>query len=213
MTYIKMPHVDADDERWIDAGSDAFAMHFAAMVWCDRRLTDGRITRAMAQRVSLAVPPDRSAAAIQALLAHGFWREETGGELSIVDFLEHAFPAEQVRRTRQRWKDDKDRRRQHGIGDHSLCKDPKFCPAIGQSSTASSTVESAHDATSGRSHLDQTRPDSTRPDRRSGNGRGETGGDSPAAQAHRVPPHDWDDAGDGLTCQHCPLPRENGAHA
>jgi hypothetical protein len=156
MSYVKLNHADATDERWIEAGADAFAVHFAAIVWCDQQLKDGRISRAMASRVSLAVPPDRTAVAIDALLAAGFWREvDTGFE--IVDFHTHAFPAEQVQRTRERWNADKARRRQHSLGDHALCKDPKFCPAI-------STVDSTVDSQGGSRPLDKTRPDSTRPD-------------------------------------------------
>jgi hypothetical protein len=56
MTYITVGQSHTDDERWIEAGADAFAVHIAALVYCDRQLTDGRISTAMAQRVSLAVP-------------------------------------------------------------------------------------------------------------------------------------------------------------
>lgn len=164
MTYIRLLHVDLDDDRWLTAGADAFAIHYAAMVWCDKRLTDGRIPRAMAERVSLAVPASRAPAAVDALIEHAFWAEED--DVCVIgDYLEHAFPAEQVKRTRARWNEDKARRRQHAVGDHSLCKDPKFCKAI---STPTSTVES----TGGRSHLDQTQLNQTKPDRRSGFGSG-----------------------------------------
>ena len=112
MTYIKLPHTDLDDERWIEAGPDAFALHCAAMVWCDRRLTNGRLPRVMASRVALAVDPARAVDAVAALVAHGFWLED-GDVYVIVDYLEHAFPAEQVKQTRARWSEDKARRRQH----------------------------------------------------------------------------------------------------
>lgn len=179
MSYVRMNHTDADDERWIEAGADAFALHFAAIVWCDRQLSEGRISRAMASRVSLAVPPERVPDALAALVAAGFWTDD-GDAYLIVDFHEHAFPADQVKRTRERWKADKDRRRQHALGDHSLCKDPKYCPAI---STKDSTVESEGGATSGRSHLYQTRPDQTRPDKTRPLGRGLDGDGRSAATA------------------------------
>ena len=70
------------------------------------------------------------------LVERGFWTEVAGG-YQIERFHEHAFPAEQVERTRARWKADKDRRRQHDNGDHSLCKDAKFCPAIRSASPCS----------------------------------------------------------------------------
>ena len=159
MTYIKLEQSHTDDERWIEAGPDAFAVHIAAIVYCDRQLLDGRISAPMASRVSLAVPPDRALAAIGALVAHGFWVQTDAG-YQIQNFHEHAFTADQVKRTRQRWATDKERRRQHNVGDHSLCKDPKFCAAI----RVESTVESGVDSTTGGSHLDQTRPDQTRPE-------------------------------------------------
>ena len=198
MSYVRLNHEDADDERWIDAGADAFAIHFAAMVWCDRHLKDGRISSGMAHRVSLAVPAERVGPAIAALLEYGFWRADEG-DFVIENFHEHAFPADQVKNTRARWKRDKDRRRQHGIGDHSLCQDPKFCPAI-------STMDSTVDSTTGGSHLDQTQSDQTRPDRRSGTGSG------PAEPPAQAPRHDWIDDTSGISCGECSLPREHQVH-
>jgi hypothetical protein len=161
MTYVKLNHTDVDDDRWLEAGADAFALHYAALVWCDRRLSDGRISKTMATRVALAVPTERAAAAIDALERLGFWRAD-GYDYVIEKFFEHAFPAEQVKRTRERWSEDKARRRQHSLGDHALCKDPKFCPAIrGIDSTVESTEESKGGSTRRRSRIDQTRPDQT----------------------------------------------------
>jgi len=177
MTYAKFEQKHTDDERWIKAGADAFALHVAAVVYCDRLLTDGHISNGMALRVCLAVPPDRAPRAIAALVEHGFWRTTAKG-YRVENFHEHAFPAEQVKRTQARWRTDKDRRRQHSLGDHSLCKDPRFCPAIrDESSTVESSVDGTVDST--RSRPDQTRPDQTRPEGGSGNGKGR-GGSTPS---------------------------------
>jgi hypothetical protein len=158
MTYVKVLHTDVADDRWLTAGSDAFALHVAATVWRDRQFTDGRIPKPIARRGAPAtIAPDETAAPIEALLEAGFWTDD-GDAYVIVNYLEHAFPADQVKRTRDRWNQDKAPRRQHVIGDYSLCRDPKYCPAA---STDVSTVES----TSGGSHLDQTQPDQTRSDR------------------------------------------------
>jgi hypothetical protein len=236
MTYVKVEQAHTDDERWIEAGSDAFALHVAALVYCDRQLLDGRITHPMATRVSLAVPPDRAAAAIAQLVELGFWESEGNG-YRIVGFEEHAFPAEQVRRTRKRWETDKRRRQQHAVGDHSLCKDPKFCPAVAAQlhvtstveSSVASTVESAVASTSGRSHIYQTQLDQTRPDRRSGSGSGSAEGcdgsagppgGSPASprpeeRFRRLPAtHVFNpvDDGRGGDCLDCPLPRRHAIH-
>src|SRR4051794_39997794 len=173
MTYARFDQSHTDDPRWIEAGADAFALHVAAVVWCDRQLTDGIITEVMASRVSLAVPPDRTTAAVASLVEQGFWSRADDGDLRIVPFHEHAFPAEQVKRTRARWAGDKQRKRQHDLGDHALCKDPKFCPAIREGSTVESTLESGGASTGGGSHLYQTQPDPTQPDRREGVGEGD----------------------------------------
>lgn len=197
-TYAKFEQKHTDDERWIAAGADAFAVHVAAIVYCDRQLTDGRISDAMARRVSLAVPPERAPQAVAALVEQGFWHATDDDGYLIERFHEHAFPAEQVKRTQARWKADKDRRRQHSLGDHSLCKDPKFCPAIRDSS---STVESTVDGTVDSTRIDQTRQDQdqTRPEEGegwSGNGKGTGGSDSsdgsaPLAASSPPPPEPW----------------------
>jgi hypothetical protein len=85
-TCAKFDQSHTDDPRWLEAGADAFALHVAAVVWCDRMLTDGTITDAMAARVSLAVPPDRTSAAVDVLIEQGFWTRTEPGELRIVDF-------------------------------------------------------------------------------------------------------------------------------
>ena len=108
-------------------------------------------------------------------MENGFWTEVATGYL-IEKYADHAFPAEQIKRTRERWKRDKERRRQHDVGDHALCKDPKFCPALREGSTVESTV----DATSGRSHLYPTQPDQTRPE---GSGKGMGGAQADSAGA------------------------------
>jgi hypothetical protein len=207
MTYIKLEQSHTDDERWIEAGADAFAVHMAALVYCDRQLLDGSITRPMALRVSLAVPPDRAQAAVDALVARGFWAEVATGYL-INDYDQHAFPAEQIQRTRKRWQQDKERRRQHDVGDHSLCKDPKFCPVI------RSTVESTEASTGGRSHLYPTQPNQTRPDRRSGSGKGQGGAEAGSAGAPpaRLRPHIFDRDSDDSDCGTCHLPAHNPCH-
>jgi hypothetical protein len=186
MTYAKFEQTHTDDERWIEAGADAFAVHVAAIVYCDRQLTDGRITDAMARRVSLPVPTQRAEAAVATLVEKGFWRATDAGYV-IEKFHEHAFPAEQVKRTQERWKADKARRRQHSLGEHSLCKDPKFCPAIRE---GASTVESTEDGTVESTRIDQTRPDQTggRVWDGKGDGGSASGGGSAALAAPSPPP-------------------------
>ena len=191
-THIKVESVHTDDERWLSAGADAFAVHIAALVYCDRQLSEGRISAAMATRVSLAVPAERAGAAVATLVEHGFWAALPAGSYQIEDFHKHALPAEQIERTRARWKQDKDRRRQHALGDHALCKDPRFCPAIRSTveSTTDSTVDSTVDSSTGGSHQYQTSSDQTRPDRRSGSGNGAARRRAPLSRPRRSPPAD-----------------------
>jgi hypothetical protein len=199
VTYIKMEQAHTDDARWIDAGPDAFALHVAALVYCDRQLLDGLISRAMALRVSLAVPAERAPAAVDSLVEHAFWTEIATGYL-INGYDAHAFPAEQIQRTRDRWNEDKKRRRQHDHGDHSLCKDARYCPSI------RSTVESTQDSTGSGSHLYQTQPDQTQPEGLGvGMGVGaaaDSAGAPPARRKHEFVPDP----------ECCPLPPENPVH-
>jgi hypothetical protein len=214
VTYIRLPHTHLDDERWLAAGADAFAVHCAALVWCDRRLTDGRFPRAMASRVALAVPPERADAAAAVLVEHGFWSED-GDVYVIAGYYDHAFPAEQVKRTRERWSRDKSRRRQHAIGDHDLCVDPKHCDYRKAHPLPDSTPSSTVESPSGGSHLDQTQPDSTRPDVESGSRRGLD--DAAPADAGRVAEeaparHPFSDDGSGKSCDLCGFGPTNARH-
>jgi hypothetical protein len=203
MTYITVGQSHTDDERWIEAGADAFAVHIAALVYCDRQLTDGRISTAMAQRVSLAVPPGRAKAAITMLVRLGFWTLD-GDNYLIDDYESYAFPAEQIKRTRERWANDKRRKQQHNIGDHELCKDPKFCPAIRGDSTVESGMDSAADSTAD-AHA-YTKPNSIKPNqtRPEGSGVG-VGGSAHAATPtarRELDPQGQAQPAQGTVCEH-----------
>ena len=54
MAWVKLRNNFTEDDRWLDAGADAFAVHVAALCYSDRQLTDGAITAARARRVALA---------------------------------------------------------------------------------------------------------------------------------------------------------------
>ena len=84
MTYVKVLHTDVADDRWLTAGSDAFALHVAATVWRDRQFTDGRIPKPIARRGAPAtIAPDETAAPIEALLEAGFWTDD--GDAYVID--------------------------------------------------------------------------------------------------------------------------------
>jgi hypothetical protein len=211
MTYITVGQSHTDDERWIEAGADAFAVHIAALVYCDRQLTDGRISTAMAQRVSLAVSPARAKAAITTLVKLGFWTLD-GDNYLIEDYESYAFPAEQIKRTRERWANDKRRKQQHNIGDHALCKDPKFCPAIRGDSTVESGLDSTTDSTAD-AHA-YTKPNSIKPNptRPEGSGVGVGGSAHAATPPARREPNEQDKPAHPTVCIHGVINGHIGCH-
>ena len=75
MTWVKLPNTFAEDPRWQEAGADAFALHVAALCYCDRNLTDGLLPKVVVPRICLAVPVERTTAAATALVEHGLWVE------------------------------------------------------------------------------------------------------------------------------------------
>ena len=201
MTYIQIGPMHTGDERWLDAGADAFAVHIWAASWCDQQLNNGRIPKVMAQRVALPVPLDRVSAAIQALLDAGFW-EEIDGAYQIVDYFSHALPADEIRETQERWKHDKRRQRMHANGNHSACNPAKCHGAM---STKDSTTESTVESTTESSPYTQPNPTEGR-----GFGRGsEPRAATPPAQRE---PHQWQDDSSGISCATCGLPNAHGCH-
>ena len=186
MTHIRFERNHSGDERWIEAGADAFAVHMWALDRCDQRETDGLISRVMATRIALPVSPDRAGDAIDALVRLGFWEEaSTDGEYRILEYESYALSADEIRQTRERWSRDRRRRRKHSNGVHTEC-DPKVCKAAAQSpemsapDTTGDTGAESGGASPGMSGpLYQTRPNQTKPDqtrpsgaRRSGSGSG-----------------------------------------
>jgi hypothetical protein len=166
--YIKITPTHTGDSRWLHAGANAFAVHMWALDYSNRMELDGRIARAMAERLALPVPPSEAAAAIEALVRLGFWRDE-GDDLVIDRYDTYALSSQEIRATRDRWANDQRRRRKHGNGVHDEC-DPSRCNFL--MSHADTRGDSVPD--SRRESSTKTRPDKTRPDQtfRSGSGTG-----------------------------------------
>lgn len=207
MTHVKFESQHTGDERWIEAGAEAFAVHAFALVHCDQQGSDGRIGRAMAARVALPVPPDRAAKAVDTLVRLGFWEETTEGECRILDYESHALPSEEIRATRERWATDRRRRRKHSNGVHTEC-DPQKCRQAamlsGQMSAPDTWADTAPDSSPESGPLYQTihtRPDQTRPS--GAGGRGWAGGRPPSAAAPSAratgAPHGAAEGSGGLT--------------
>lgn len=188
MSSVQFDNTYAEDERWIEAGADAFALHFAACCYADRRNKDGLIPKAMVDRVALAVHPDAVPDAVEALLAAGFWKS-SGNSYRIVNYLEDkiGLAAEEKLTTRARWAADKRWRRKHQAGNHTECPADKCRYAA---KVSHMDISETPDGVNGQSHRttrpDSLLPDSTRPDLRSREG--SEGGGRPSGPASAKAP-------------------------
>lgn len=202
--YIKFTSVHLGDSRWLEVGSDAFAVHAWALDYSNKMLRDGKIAKAMALRVALPVPPERTQSAIDALVDAELWHD-LGDKYLIAEYDSHALLAEEIQATRDRWAKDKQRQRKHRNGVHDEC-DPEKCAAAknvrgGLSGGVSPGVQQRV------SPLDQIRPDQTY-------GSGSGIADPDPADADRdsegYPPHRWVAAiDDPEHCAHCGHTREH----
>lgn len=110
MTWVKLSDTFAEDPRLDEAGPLALALHVAALCYCSRQLTDGRISHATVRRLLVLDDPESLAGR---LVNVGLWKPtETGYEL--VDYLVDQPSADRVRDTQQkarerqqRWRDAK----------------------------------------------------------------------------------------------------------
>lgn len=92
MTWVKTS--DTFAEEFEELGAEALALHMAALGYCARLLTDGRIP---ARKARLLFPVEDPDAVIKALMVAGRWMEtETG--YAIVDYLGDQPSADAVRR-------------------------------------------------------------------------------------------------------------------
>jgi hypothetical protein len=174
MTHVKIEAQHTGDERWIEAGPDAFAVHVWALIHCDQQMSDGRISKTMAERVALLVPLDRVRPAIEALVAVGFWETTDAGYL-VRQYDSYALSKREIEQTKGRWADDRKRRRWHANGVHALCVPDKCRGAM-------STPDSAPDSGGVSAPQYQTRPDPTE-GRGSGAGADTSGACAPTVRA------------------------------
>lgn len=85
MPWVKLSDTFADDPRLEEAGAQALALHVAALCYCNRQLTDGKIPERTALRLWSV---DNPQAAIDALVAVGLWKVRKDG-FEIVGYLEN----------------------------------------------------------------------------------------------------------------------------
>lgn len=167
---VQFENTYPEDERWIEAGAEAFAVHFAACCYADRKNTDGLIPKVMVPRVALAVPPESVEAAIESLIRTGFWTAEKTS-YRIINYVEDkiGLSAEEKLTNRARWAADKKWRRQHNAGNHEECP-PEKCRQSGKVShpdshgTARKNPKRVQEDSHRTTRLDSLRLDSTRLD-------------------------------------------------
>lgn len=175
MTYVKFEARHLADERWIEAGAEAFALHTWALSYSDEQDGDGWISETMARRVAFPVAPDRADHAIAVLVELGFWERESTG-YRITGWARHILAASEKVATREKWSADKRRRRLHDVGNHSLCTPNTKCPVA-----RNSIPDSGGGSTGGQvdSIPNQTRPDQTPKGSGSGVGASPVDADAP----------------------------------
>lgn len=127
MSWTRLDDNYTDHAVWEDISYAAFTLHIAALVYCNRLLTDGHITRKQARRLPL-VDPDDVTDAIAELVARGVWLDHGDGALEIAGFLDwhgqrsaasvHAQRAKTTERQRK-WVD-----RKYGTGDTPAAEAP-----------------------------------------------------------------------------------------
>lgn len=172
MSYIKYDARTLGDERWVDAGPEAFTLHTWALSYCNEQGTDGRISARMAKRVALPLDPDRFRGALDVLLELGFWEADGQHGFVLVDYLAHGLAAQEQSQTREKWAADKRRQRLHRNGNHTLCTS-RSCPAAKALSTSGQVDTSTDDKWTTRP--DQTRLDPTLREGIGGGGEGAAG--------------------------------------
>ncbi|GAA4698022.1 hypothetical protein [Nocardioides nanhaiensis] len=190
MTWTRLSEDFMDRPEIYRLSRSARLLHVEALVWCNKRGTDGHIDAGAVRRITDA--PDWQALATE-LEASGAWSPD-GDDAWTLDWSEQEDAAD-VRTRRDARAETQKRYRQrqaaHQRGDHSLC-DPRYCPA-GVTGNATSHATS-HDT----GHKTTPRPVPSRPE---GEGQGQGAGTGSAdAPPGRAPANqhdtdtDWDAA-------------------
>lgn len=177
MTWTKISDDHFDREGVLSVSRSAALLDIEARVWCNRLLTDGRVSTSALGRLTTSPNPQGD---IEELTAAGLWEPIDGGWQ--IDWTDQR-PGDAVRAeraaNRERQAAYAERGRRHRSGDHSACTDS--CPQRANGITNGGTNGATNSATNSAPVL--SRPDLSCPDRREGTGTGEGQGPSadPAA--------------------------------
>ncbi len=191
MTWTKLGDDYADRLEDLELTPTACWLHTAALIYCNRVGSDGRVPFSKLGKVAAIEEP---ALYVAELEQHGIWTRIEGEPAWQIDWTDQE-PAEDVKRRRDGATLRQRRRRQHLAGDHSLCDPRRACHTVVTRDTADDgrTVPVTRDRT--RESQSESRPPA-RPARPApkgaGKGRGRTdqGDGIPKAADPEHCPHD-----------------------
>lgn len=100
MSYAQIDDGILDHPKLLDAGEDAANLFIRGIIWCNGKLTDGRITKSALQRLTMKRDAAKHAAD---LVRVGLWTDE-GPHWQVHDYLQWNDSREKVlgRRARAR---------------------------------------------------------------------------------------------------------------
>ena len=105
-----------EDPEMLDVGEEAAWLHFVAICYCSRNLTDGRLPKAMVPRLTSKRNPDRLVAA---LIGVGWWTEENDDYL-IPAYLKHQRSRVQIEGDRESSRKRTEKSRDKSQGSHTV---------------------------------------------------------------------------------------------
>ncbi len=128
MTWTRISDDFYDKDVINELGHESFRLHVYSIIWCNKQLTDGLISKKRLLRLLPGIDTD---AAVTELILAGLWAEAGSDHLQI-DWSEQESSAEVKERqaaNAARNRDYRQRKAKHAEGDHSMC-DPKHCPSL-----------------------------------------------------------------------------------
>lgn len=128
MTWTRLSDDFYDNDAINDLSHEAFRLHIYGLSWCNKQLTDGRITRSRARRLLPDIDTDQ---VVSELVLSGLWSASDSPDDLFLDWSGQE-TAEQVKRRQKRNAESqaayRDRGDRHAAGDHSACT--SRCPQV-----------------------------------------------------------------------------------
>jgi len=128
MTWTRLSDDFYDNDTINDLSHEALRLHVYALTWCNKQLTDGRLTRSRARRLLPEIDTDQ---VVSELVDSGLWSTAHSPDDFLIDWSGQE-TAEQVKRRQKRNAESqaayRDRGDRHAAGDHSACT--SRCPHV-----------------------------------------------------------------------------------